>query len=274
MKRNGFSINQILFITEICDSCGEYKENFDMSKKNLLNENTIRRFGGLAGIKPLVTSHFLTEVDVGEEELADALAAGAQAMADELELEVDIQVDSEGGDEELEGELEDEVGGLEDEFGELEGEEDEIDDEEGLIDDEEDALEDEEDALEDEETLDELINRILQEDDDEELTEEEGSKKGEYKRRDKDGKDGKRAGDVDGHYKADETNEGRRGSRGDTGQHTHGRGTGAEDARFEGVQVVDDEYLMQEVAKRVKYRLAQLVKEQRRRKHQTKKRRK
>ena len=35
-----------------------------MSKKTLLNEHTIRRFGGLAGIKPAVTSNFLTEVEV------------------------------------------------------------------------------------------------------------------------------------------------------------------------------------------------------------------
>ena len=257
-----------------------------MSKKDLLNEQTIRRFGGLAGIQPGVTSHFLTEVEVGEEELADALAAGAEAMADTLGLPVSVEVEA-GEGEELEDELEDDVDGLEDEFGDLEGEEDEIEDEEFAIDDEEDALEDEE------ETLDELINRILQEDDDEltedartraeeegykdgerdekdDLEEGEGSKKGEYKRRDKNGKVGKRAGDVDGHYKAYEKNEGRRGQ---GSGHTHGRGTGREDARFEGLQVVDDEYLMQEVSKRVKYRLAQLVKEQRQRKRRTKKRR-
>ena len=226
-------------------------------KKSLLNETTIRRFGGLAGIRPAATSTFLTELEVGEEELADALAAGAEAMADVLDLPVSVDIQAAGD----EGELEDEVGELEGEFDELEGEED-------MIGDEEDALEDEE------ETLDELIGRILQEDDEESLEEDartsaeeegykdglrdekddleegEGSKGGEYKRRQKSGKVGKRAGDVGGHYKDYEKNEGRSG----------------QGARFEGIQLLDDELLMKEVTKRVKRRLAHLVKENRRRK--------
>ena len=36
-----------------------------MSKKKLLKESTIRRFGGLAGIKPVTTSNFLGEMDMG-----------------------------------------------------------------------------------------------------------------------------------------------------------------------------------------------------------------
>lgn len=237
-------------------------------KKTLLNETTIRRFGGLAGIKPATTSNFLTEVEVGEDELADALAAGASAMADELGM--DVQVDVEGGEGGEDAELEDEVGGLEDEFGELEGEEDMIDDEEDAIDDEEDALEDEE------ETLDELIGRILQEEDDEEDLEEEkdyGGNKGDESRSRRDYGEGKYGGN-----KGDESEsrrdykESRRGEGGHGGQHTHGRGTGAEDARFEGIRVLDDELLVKEVTHRVKKRLANLVKEQRRRQKRAKRR--
>ena len=275
-------------------------------KKTLLNETTIRRFGGLAGIKPATTSNFLTEVEVGEDELADALAAGASAMADELGM--DVQVDVEGGEGGEDAELEDEVGGLEDEFGELEGEEDMIDDEEDAIDDEEDALEDEE------ETLDELIGRILQEEDDEEDLEEEkdyggnkgdesrsrrdygegkyGGNKGDESRSRRDYGEGKYGGNKgdesrsrrdygEGKYggnKGDESEsrrdykESRRGEGGHGGQHTHGRGTGAEDARFEGIRVLDDELLVKEVTHRVKKRLANLVKEQRRRQKRAKRR--
>ena len=272
-----------------------------MSKKNLLNEHTIRRFGGLAGIQPATTSNFLAEVEVGEDELADALAAGAEAMADTLGLDVAVEVEAGEGEE-----LDD----LEDDFGELEGEEDAVEDEIDGLEDEEDAIHDEEEGIDDledeEETLDELIGRILQEDDEEELdegleegegskwekgeheykrrgksakhpvghragetkgtdgkmhyktgeeedlAEEEGSKwkKGEheYKRRDKKGKVGKRAGVVDGHYKT-----------GETTSESH-------------IRVVDDEYIMQEVSRRVKHRLANLVKESRRRKRLTKRR--
>jgi len=279
-------------------------------KKSLLNEQTIRRFGGLAGIKAGTTDNFLTEMEVGEDELADALAAGATAMADTLGLDVSVEVEAgEDAGEEIDdleddfGELEGEEDGIEDEIGALEDEEGAIDDEEGIIDDEEDAIEDE--------TLDELINRILDEDSGEEegrhykddseedekhlhdlekdmdydkrhvRQEGEGSKKGEYKRRDKDGKVGKRAGDVDGHYKdfmsededysakkekpgADKRKGARK--RGAEGTLAKTKGHGRVDYANEGhIRVVDDDFLMKEVAKRVKRRLARMVKENRNR---------
>ena len=220
-----------------------------MSKKTLLNETTIRRMGGLAGIRPMVTSNFLTEVEVGEEELADALAVGAEAMADSLGLEVSVGV--EAGEDAGE-----EVDGLEDEFGELEGEEDdiegEIDDlegEEGAIDDEMGAIDDEEDAIEDEETLDELIGRILQEeDDDEEELEEDKA----YTAKKEDDDEDLRKGAE------------KRGGEGTLAKTKgHGRVDYANEAQ---IRVVDDEYIMQEVSRRVKHRLANLVKESRRRK--------
>ena len=294
-------------------------------KKSLLNEQTIRRFGGLAGIKAGTTNNFLTEMEVGEDELADALAAGAEAMADTLGLDVSVEVEAgEDAGEEIDdleddfGDLEGEEDDIEGEIDDLEGEEDAIDDEEGFIDDEEDDIEDE--------TLDELINRILDEDsggeeaehyfhnrdadrdeadeleargdkrgarklrhdadyDDEHIKlEGEGSKKGEYKRRgkSKDHPVGRRAGDVDGHYKAYEMDEDkdytakkekrgadtRKGAEIDGAEGTLAKtkGHGRVDYANEGhIRVVDDEFLMKEVAKRVKQRLARMVKENRNR---------
>jgi len=250
-----------------------------MSKKTLLNEATIRRFGGLAGIKPATTSTFLTEVEVGEDELADALAAGAEAMADTLGL--DVAVDVEGGEdagEEIDdlegdfGELEGEEDEIEDEIGGLEGEEDAIDDEEGFIDDEEDAIEDE--------TLDELINRILQEDEEEDHyrdNEEEDRKHLDDLEKDMDFDERRDEGTKKGGRRKDAGHAGERlaydegtkkgGRRKDAGH------AGERLAYDEGhIRVLDDEYIMQEVSRRVKTRLANLVKESRRRKRQTKRR--
>jgi len=225
-----------------------------MSKKTLLNEQTIRRFGGLAGIRPMITSNFLTEVEVGEDELADALAAGAEAMADTLGLPVSVEVEaSEDAGEEVD-DLEGDFGELEGEEDEIEGEVDDLEGEEEFIDDEEGAIDDEEDAIEDE-TLDELINRILQEDEAEEVDEALDEEQG-YDDRE------------------DEAESGRLGAR--HGVSKKGRRDDVEGdwgTRDEGhIKVVDDEYIMQEVSRRVKGRLANLVKENRRRKRQTKRR--
>lgn len=272
-----------------------------MSKKTLLNEATIRRFGGLAGIRPIITSNFLTEVEVGEEELADALAAGAEAMADTLGLPVSVDVEA-GESEEGEEEFDLEGGEEEEEFDLEGGEEIEGEEEFGV-----EAGGEEIEGEEEEETLDELIGRILQEEDDEEDLEEEqdyggdegdesrsrrdyseGGKKGDESRSRRDYSERQKAGGnkgdesrsrrdySEGGKKGDESEsrrdykEHRGGEGGSAGQHSHGRGTGAEDARFEGLRVLDDEYLMKEVSRRVKHRLAKLVKEQRRRKRLSK----
>ena len=62
-----------------------------MSKKKLLKESTIRRFGGLAGIKPATTSNFLSEMDGMD---------AAYQRDDEEEMEVE--------DEEVEMDIEEE----------------------------------------------------------------------------------------------------------------------------------------------------------------------
>ena len=233
-----------------------------MSKKTLLNERTIRRFGGLAGIQSATTSNFLAEVEVGEDELADALAAGAEAMADTLGLDVAVEVEEIDDLEGEFGDLEGEEDAVEDEIDGLEDEEEAIHDEEGFIDDEEDAVEDEE------ETLDELIGRILQEDEDDcagampwedcehDLQEDARDDKEEeigYKDGLKDEKEDLRK----------ETKKG--GRRKDAGK--AGERLGYDEGH---IKVVDDEYIMQEVSRRV--RLAQLVKENRRRKRLSKRR--
>jgi hypothetical protein len=95
---------------------------------------------------------------------------------------------------------------------------------------------------EEEVSLEEMINSILEEDDDEDLLEEEEEELEEV--------DGAMTGDKK------KTSGRKRGSkRGDEAYKNEGR-----------IQVVDDEYLMKEVSRRVKTRLANLVKEQRRRK--------
>ena len=79
-----------------------------MSKKKLLNESTIRRFGGLAGIKPISTSNFLGEMgDFGGVYARDDEAPAEEVgFEDELEgEEVDL-----GGEEEVE-DVEDRRGG-------------------------------------------------------------------------------------------------------------------------------------------------------------------
>ena len=157
------------------------------------------------------------DMDMGAEEeavLTDEEASILIALGQKLaaSLEADAEDDMEDAMDDL-----DDADELEDEAEELE----------------DDAAEDLADAAEDiaDETLEEILDGILGEDsgaeesrhdrmnadadrrrardlerdadeDDSKVRQEgEGSKKGEYKRRDKKGKVGKRAGDVDGHYK-------------------------------------------------------------------------
>ena len=197
-----------------------------MSKKKLLKESTIRRFGGLAGIKPAATSNFLNEfgepvymreeeeeegmevedeveMDIEEEPVEDEMAIEEPAPeggADDLvmslldkvkewasEQGVEMDVDDEGeGGEEMDMEMDMELGG-----------EEEVDLEIGA----------------EEETLEEMINSLLSEEEEEE----------------------------------EEIVE-------------------AEEVKKETVQVVDDESVIQEVTKRVKQRLARIAKSQRQRK--------
>ena len=223
-----------------------------MSKKKLLNETTIRRFGGLAGIKPISTSNFLSEMEdttpvYARDEPEDELEGGEPGV-EEFEIEDEEEVIAEpptGGEEELVMSLltqiqdwakehnvvvdlaggkdaDADLGDLEviddlgDDLGDLEtaaGMEDELDMEPDMGD----------------VGLEEMINSILSEDD-EELTEEE---------------------DIEESNKPREapTNESRR--------RTKSRGVKA--------KVLSDEKVIQEVTKRVKNRLARIAKAQKRR---------
>jgi hypothetical protein len=260
-----------------------------MSKKNLLQEQTIRRFGGLAGIKPGTTATFLTE----EEEL-------------EFEEEEEVEIPGEGGIDDVEGELEAAEDDLEDAEIELDDAEDEAtdlvvrmaddlaalaglagvevevgeggdtDDLGGIEDVEEFAVEDEVggDFEEEEEEevdlpLEELINRILAEDDDEDLLEEEEEELEEKKKRKKETARERRYGGGEGDYKLKATGTGHKERAGEGPPDDDGvrHYKNVDEGR---VQVVDDEYLMKEVSRRVKARLANLVKEQRRRQRRTK----
>jgi hypothetical protein len=74
-----------------------------MSKsKKLLNERTIRRFGGLAGIKPVTTSNFLGEMGLGGAayERDDEEELGAEEGED-VEMDVEMDVEEEPVEDEL-----------------------------------------------------------------------------------------------------------------------------------------------------------------------------
>lgn len=234
-----------------------------MSKKNLLNEQTIRRFGGIAGIKPATTSNFLNEEELEVEEefeeeipLDDTLADDEEAIEDaEMDLadaEDDLAADVEVDAEQLVLDIVTDVQALADLAGVQVDIEDSGEEELEDIDVEEFGVEDEVEDIEVEEepTLEEMINSILQEDDDDdedtlEETESHNTKERrnakDDRRREKDLK--RQAKDLE--HDADE----------DDGDETHNEGR---------IRVVDDEYLMKEVSRRVKQRLAKLVKEQRR----------
>jgi hypothetical protein len=234
-----------------------------MSKK-LLKESTIRRFGGLAGIKPASTSNFLKEFDNPvymreEEEEGEELE-----VVDDVELELppeeeeieDVELDFEepveaGGDAEgLVISLLDKVKewaidqGVEmDVQGDEEIEDVALDIEEPLEDPLEEPVEDVDIEFEEEATLEEMINSILSEDDEEDITEgeeEELEEKKDWggKKDDCEGKSTPECREKDKDYnwrKKDES-----------------------------IQVVDDEKVIQEVTKRVKQRLARIAKARKR----------
>ena len=197
-------------------------------RKQILNEGEFRRFMKLAKLGP-VGGKRLSELGFGHEDIQeeddeldhveDELGAtedelGAEDhIADEEGEELDVMGDMGGGEEDMVLSLLQVIQGWAEENGvdmDLEGGEEEV----GVDDLEMDAEMPMDDGGEEEVAMDVMdveeepgMRDVYQE-------EEEGSKKGEYKRRDKRGKVGTRAGDVGGgkygkggHYKDDETDE-------------------------------------------------------------------
>jgi len=79
-----------------------------MAKKKLLSEAQVRRFMGLAGMKPAVVSTYITEGDYGykrDEEMEEAIEATANPLAEE-EDEMPPVDDLEGGEEDMMGDEE------------------------------------------------------------------------------------------------------------------------------------------------------------------------
>ena len=154
-----------------------------MSKKKVLNE--VRRFMKLANLDANLSSNFVNKLDEMDHEYK---RDDDEAMQEEEEMEMDMEVEEEPmlGDEEMEMDLEMDV---------------DVEEEAVLTDDEAAILIALAQKLaDDKKHLDDLESDIRY-DKAHVRKEEKGSKKGEYKRRDKKGKVGKRAGDVDGHYK-------------------------------------------------------------------------
>ena len=249
-----------------------------MSKKKLLNERTIRRFGGLAGIKPISTTSFLSE-------MGEMPAYARDDEEEELDVEDDLEIEEPGGEElEIEDEeeldVEEPVGagaddlvvslldkvkewaseqGVEmdvegegdiDHDAELGGEEEPDMDMDMDMDAEEGGLElgDEEDELDmdmgdEEETLEEMINSILSEEDEEG---EEDKKGPDWLKKESRRRTSKRRAPA---------NESRR----------RAKQTKRAKSRGVKVQVLSDEKVIQEVTKRVKNRLARIAKAQKRR---------
>ena len=266
-----------------------------MSKKKLLNERTIRRFGGLAGIKPISTSHFLSEMgempayarDDEEEELeveddlgGEELELGDEELEIEDEEELGLEEPAGGGAEDLVVSLLDKVKewatdqGVEmDVEGEGEIDHDALGGEEDLDMDmelggEEDLeLGDEEDELDmdmgdEEETLEEMINSILSEEDEEELEEGEnpfGGDKGDDPKSKKDYE----KNESRRRTKRTKANESRRRTK--PARVKQVRRTKRAKSRGVKVKVLSDEKVIQEVTKRVKNRLARIAKAQKRR---------
>jgi hypothetical protein len=244
-----------------------------MSKKKLLNERTIRRFGGLAGIKPISTSNFLSEMgdipyerddeeeeEFGVEDELEVEEPGGEELEieDEEELEVEEPVEGEGEAEGLVLSLLDKVKEWAVDQGvemDVEGEE-EIDHELGGEEDLEldmDMGGDEElggeedldmDMGEEEETLEEMINSILSEDDEEVIEEDDDEKPG----------------------KPWEQNESRRRTRKGRASANESRRRTKQTKRAKSrgvkVEVISDEKVIKEVTKRVKNRLRRIAKAQ------------
>ena len=210
-----------------------------MSNKTLLNEAQVRKFMKLASLQPLAAGFVEGLSGRTYDEMEESHGSGkselnrpddglgrhtnrAGIMSEEEELE-DMAVDAEEDAGDMEQDVEDlavvaaddapsvdRMISVDDFLSALEGALEGVMGDEVEIDSSEMA--DEEEAVEDEEVADMDMGAADMEADDMEmddemLEEEEGSKKGEYKRRDKDGKVGKKAGDVDGHYKDDEVSE-------------------------------------------------------------------
>ena len=83
-----------------------------MAKKKLLSEAQVRRFMGLAGMKPTVVSNYINEGDYGykrDEEMEEAVVATANPLAEEEEDPVEDPLaavdDLEGEEEVLDDEL-------------------------------------------------------------------------------------------------------------------------------------------------------------------------
>jgi len=243
-----------------------------MSKKKLLKESTIRRFGGLAGIKPAATSNFLNEfgdpVYMREEE--DELEVEEPVGGEELEIEDEVEIEepAEGGDAEgLVVSLLDKVKEWASEQGvEMDVEEDgEGGEEVDMEMDMELGGEEEEVELEmgEEETLEEMINSVLSEEEEElEEKKEWGAKSG-----DVDQTHDEETGDKDSKIGTTKKGDPTRSVRGRDGQKLKAdKWLGDRGKQSESVQIVDDEKVIQEVTKRVKQRLARIAKSQRRRK--------
>jgi hypothetical protein len=257
-----------------------------MSNKTLLNEAQVRKFMKLACLEPLAAGfvHGLSErsrydmeeshgsgkaelnqTDDGmgrhtnragqlaEEEGLDDMALDAEEDTSDMEQDLDDLGDVAVADEEAVADdgrmiaVDDFLSALESALESAMGDEVEIDASEMSDDsehdehEEENAEDDMEHAADLEDDADEDMGDLMQE--------EEGSKKGEYRRKDKDGKVGKKAGEgKDGHYKDYEGPEG--GNKGDESK-TH---PGKKDyEKNESVAATDD--LVEAITKRVAARI-------------------
>ena len=202
-----------------------------MSKKKLLKESTIRRFGGLAGIKPATTSNFLSEMD--DMPAYDRDEEGMEVEDEEVEMDIEEEpvedemtleepAEDPGAAEGLVVSLLDKVKEWASEQGvdmdveeEGEGEEVEMD-----VDMDLGAEEELEMGAEEEVALEEMINTIISETEEEVIEEE---------------------AEEEVVEESEETQE----------------------TQTETVKVLDDENLIQEVSKRVRQRLAKIAKSQR-----------
>jgi len=258
-----------------------------MSKK-LLNERTIRRFGGLAGIKPATTSNFLGEMgemvpygrddeeveDVGfeeeEEEIEEPLGGEEEIdFEEEEEIEEPLGGEGEGDAEGLVMSLLDKVkewaadngvdmdveGEEEIDHGELGGEEDlgDLGGEEDLeldmeLGGDEGGEELEMGAEEEEEIPLEEMINSI-------LAEDEFTKGDE-----EEWKAGKKAGEEEEESLGSKARERSAARRSQRGQSATGFG-----GRRESVEVLNDEKVIKEVVKRVKQRLTRIAKAQKRR---------
>lgn len=251
-----------------------------MSKK-LLNESTIRRFGGLAGIKPTIVSNFIQESEyldagiVAEEDELDALEDDSieDAEIDDMDATADAEADMDDAiDDAAEAEADMTDAALDAEMdAELEGEETAEAIVQGIVDslqqlaalagvdmdvetpDEEIvdlSIEDDGIDLDVEETLEEMLNGILGEEEDREEADVDEYRKGVEtgRREEKDDLEEEKDPDWGGNT-------------GDFKRRTDAKGVrkkvGDEDHHYKDYEK-KNEALVQEVLKRVKTRLRKL----------------